>query len=874
MDEEETQFLQRICKLPSSFSLIIDVKTTSKEIDAVKKKLQLKCEVDELESDTERTRMYNLLSFLHWKADEKDKAYEHNRKVLELQETNIVALCNRIWILRKDGRLTKADEKLNEVENLVECNQDLRLQGRAEIAYSYSAFGPFYFSQSLEMYTQLLDEVGNTEIAAKDLQLWKLDLGIIYRKYCNSANILPKQDWKERNRDDFIKKAAVLFNEVISSNCPARWKGRCIASLAELSYSIYTGVGVEKNQVELFPKEFADKDVESLLDLALETFKEDSHVLKVCGKHFRYLQNLDKAEKVLRISLNLRETSGGHHHLALVLKKKLTFRINENGRRHQRNNKNKSCMEKCKSRSREIKPGDAIVPSEEMTHSRKASHPDNQHLAERSGNYTNNLSPTSVNTSTSKTNYQNMKWVEGGVELTSPARVCDPQEQLPSLLYLRFDTDKPQIKPELYQNMKKALAKSFSRVFHIPETENEAVKDILYHLDKAIEFGNEWASVDKGIVLRQVKEHKKAFESFVKTLNMKGLSTTMITVSCYEHLGFCCRDIAEDEVNPEEKRTFISDSIKYFRKAIETIAHKASNELDYLKDASMAYPTLKDMFKSQKGGITMLKELAEVSKMLDKYGESLDFYKQIKEKDTEQLKNPAIIHGEIEILLAKGEFEQAAVLLDLQNCTQAKNEMSKEFCKLVYLECAFHLVHHKQHENASKRFRQAFDICCTEIPRKNTDFDIFFLSDEKIDTNEAESPSFAFKVARLLSDNVVPEECGLRITGNSDNVKPGRSVRNEQTKQMDSSIHIVLILNSNDKPQGEFEYFIDIAQEIEKKKTSKLSLINFDECACPIELSVFPKMSFDTKLFQCEDNFIDWIHKFFVHLLGICGRKQ
>ncbi|KAK3608432.1 hypothetical protein CHS0354_035433 [Potamilus streckersoni] len=420
-----------------------------------------------------------------------------------------------------------------------------------------------------------------------------------------------------------------------------------------------------------------------------------------------------------------------------------------------------------------------------MIYRRTASNLSTNKQIERSDHYVCKISKTNVEIRASKKNPQNNTIEKGLIErgvVTAYFEGGYAQQKQLSSPYLPCITDKPQIIPEHYQNIKKAMTKSFPYVFEIPTSEKEAVTEIMYHLDKAIEFGNEWAAVEKGIVLRQIKEHKRAFELFLWTLNMKRLGTTMVTVSCYEHLGVCCRDIAKYDVNPEEKKTLEADAIKYFRKAIETIAYKTSKELDFLKDVSMAYPTLKHMFESQEGCIETLKKLVEVSKMLEKYGETLEFYEQIKAMDEEQPKDPAIIHGEIEILLAKREFDQAAVLLDLQNCTKLKDEINKEFCMLVYLECAFHLVNDKMYVNAHRRFRQAFDIYCTEINREKekTEFDIFFLYEEDIETNEAQSPSLAFTLAKKL-ENFVPGESGLRMTCNSDNVKPGRKLRKEQT---------------------------------------------------------------------------------------------
>ncbi|KAK3608438.1 hypothetical protein CHS0354_035438 [Potamilus streckersoni] len=847
MDEEEKQFQEKFIRLPSSFILEIEDLTKSKQIEINIKKLEHKCGADEFESNTETTRVYNLLCFLHWKADERDKAYEHSRKVLEMEKNNIVSLCNRVWMLRKDGQLTEANEYLTDVEILAESNKNLLLQGKAEIAYSYSVFGPGYFSQSVDLYNQLLSEAGETDIGAKEMQLWKLDLGIIYRKYCNPANMLPKQDWKERKIDQIVRKAASLFFDVASSNCPARWKGRCYASLAELSYSIYTGVTVTASQEELFPKEIADKNVEYFLDSALESFMDDSHVLKVCGKHFKYLQKLDKAEEVIRKSLSIRETSYGHHHLALVLKKRLKSKILKERRR-------------CGEHKTEVSSSsNASVRNDTSGCNEQSQLGEKRQMSglndiENDNTYSNQSFRVSNEDGNCRKKSENNDVEKVALDILQNEH-CKQQEPLSKDCYLRINTDKPQMPQGRYQSMKKAQAKGCSGLFSIPDCENEAVKEIIYHLDKAIEFGNEWASLDKGILLRQVNEPKRAFDMFRRTIDLKALSTTMITVSCYENMGACCRDRAKNEVDPKTKRALDSDAIKYFLKAIETLAYKASKQLDNLKDAWMAYPTLKDIFQPQERNIGKLRELVELSKMLKLYGETQDFIKQIKEMSEEQVKDPQIISGEIHILLAKRQFEEAAVLLDLQKCTNEKDKIDKELCKLVYLECALHLVNKK--ENAGQRFQQAFVVDLVDHQKEKSKWNLFLLYDEEAFASHNGNTGSAVLLAKKLED-FVSGFSDLRIACNSDKVKPGKWRNEKQTKQMKSSMHIILILDTNEKPIGDFEYFIKIAHEIYMQKTSKLSVIIIDNCDCPLEFTGFQKIYFKTEDLQKDDYFMRW----------------
>ncbi|KAK3608440.1 hypothetical protein CHS0354_035440 [Potamilus streckersoni] len=804
---EEREFHQKFIQFPSSFSLEIEELSQSKYLDSHKRALTLKCETKEFETVTECIRIYNLLSFLHWIEDDQANAYKHNKKVLDLEKENIIALCNRVWMQRKCGHLTEADEKLNEVKKLAASKQDLLLQGQAEIAYSYSAFGPRYFSQSIKLYNQLLTEVVDKDTDPKLLLLWKLDLGIAYRKFCNPGNLLSKQDWRERSMDDCIEKAALLFHEVINSDSPARWKGQCFASLAEFAFSIFTEIHGTKSQRELFPKEIASTTVDKFLNLALGACDNDSHVLKVCGKLFKYFNQLDRAEEILRKSICIMDTSYGHHHLALVLKKKLMKRMFD-AKAHNRKGIDKNS-------TNSLMKGKIVRPSRD-----------------------------------SKCNQQ-------GQETTRNFPIRRLQSQEPS-----------------NNSFKKEAAKAFSHVVNIPAYERDSVEEIMTHLDKAIEFGNEWASFEKGLMFRQIKEHKKAFETFIKTLNMKDLRTAAtVTVACYEHLGACSRDLAQGEIDPENKRKLEADAIKYFRKAVVTSACNASQELRYLRDGWMAYPTLKDMFQPQKRDIEKLKVFAELSRLLGKYGDTLDFYEKIIELDDTQSNDPEIIRGQIQILIKEGHFEQAAVLLDLQSCTEGKYKITEEFCKSVYLKCAFHLLSTDKKEDSGQRFRQAFYVASADKPKAEPDFDIFFLYDEENETQKPRSKVQASALANNLKD-ILGGISGLRITSNSESLLPGSLKLDSQTKQMNSSSNIILILDTNEELQGELKYFIQIAKHIDLEKKSKLCLITIDGCTCPLELTGCLRVDFKTILMQRQDDFFLWAQSFLYRLLGITKSEE
>ncbi|KAL3881185.1 hypothetical protein ACJMK2_027642 [Sinanodonta woodiana] len=185
MDKEEARFRQRFQAFPSSFNLEIEELKSSKKIVLFKKKVEENVSSEIYDSTTERIRMYNLLTFLNWRANENDDAYSYNRKALELDKENIVSLFNRLWMRREDGYLTEANEELNRLAKLAEANTNLLLIGKAEIAYCYPIFGPSYLLKSKDMFEDVVRKLVDKDIHPDSIFSLKLDLGIMYRKLCN-----------------------------------------------------------------------------------------------------------------------------------------------------------------------------------------------------------------------------------------------------------------------------------------------------------------------------------------------------------------------------------------------------------------------------------------------------------------------------------------------------------------------------------------------------------------------------------------------------------------------------------------------------------------------------------------------------------------
>ncbi|KAL3881191.1 hypothetical protein ACJMK2_027648 [Sinanodonta woodiana] len=514
MDEEKAQFRHKFQKFPSSFNLE----------NCIRRRWRRKYRAMKFQSSTERVRLYNLLSFLCWSADEKDDAYSYNTKALELDKENIVSLFNRLWMRRED------ESKPNQL-----------LIGKAEIAYCYSVFGPSYLMKSKDMLEDVVSDTSKQDIDPITLALWKLDLGIIYHK-----------DGKKRDDKECIKRGTELLYEVACSNSSARWRGKCWASLAELLHRFPKDVCLNKYQTEeLFPQNVKDIGVEGLLDLAMETCDEDSHVLKICGKIYKYIKKTRTRQRKCR--------------------EQQCFPVGPSARQ------DRSKQEFSQTRTTVVKYEKSVSTTSEK---------------ETSVTYlTTQIDSTLQHTSTQQAT-------------RSRAKGFGPC-------------------PSVYQMMKR-----------------KTVQEILHHLNEAITLGNEWASLEKGVLLRQIKKFKEARDVFLMT------------------------DIAEHETDQETRTEWETDAVIYWRKALEIIASTEGKTLDFPKEEWKSYPVLKDMFQHRQLDIAMLKELANLGEILERPAETRSFLREIRKLGGNEAIDPSIISCEIKTLLKESRYEDAAQLLE------------------------------------------------------------------------------------------------------------------------------------------------------------------------------------------------------------------
>ncbi|KAL3836541.1 hypothetical protein ACJMK2_021965 [Sinanodonta woodiana] len=351
-DDDDKKFEEKFKRWPSLFNLEVSSKQTDRDIEDNIGTLVRKLESGEVECTKERVKINNILSFLSWKLNKKNEAETYLKLVLSADEQNINARCSQIWMDWASGLKTAAIETLEKLSQEDESSDEFKQhhnRAKAETAYYCSVSGPSHFHHSVSLYDEIIFNSNGDET-----DVWRFDRAIVLRKICNDENITRNKEYQELKYEDYMKKAAHELHALTRSGIGKRKIAVCWVSLGELLTIFERRQRPSINQSDIFPEELAEANIETLLENALSEKKDDTHVLKVCGKIFRYINKFDRTEECLIKSLELRKTSYAYHHLALVLIEKIKVQGKEQEKSNVATRRRYQISEKGKSLAPEI----------------------------------------------------------------------------------------------------------------------------------------------------------------------------------------------------------------------------------------------------------------------------------------------------------------------------------------------------------------------------------------------------------------------------------------------------------------------------------------------------------------------------------------
>ncbi|KAL3858663.1 hypothetical protein ACJMK2_008925 [Sinanodonta woodiana] len=374
--------------------------------------------------------------------------------------------------------------------------------------------------------------------------------------------------------------------------------------------------------------------------------------------------------------------------------------------------------------------------------------------------------------------------------------------------------------------------------------EDKRVEEILYHLDKAIEYSPENCSAmyDKGLVLRSLRNLEEASCLFREIKKNKSCSK-LLAVSCIEQQALCLYELAEIESKPEIRESLLNDVKELLFRAIEKAARIAS-QVPHFHPKGTAFPSLREMLlkNSKKHGAhktSTLKDLAKLYELVGEYGQTLSFYKEIVNLSEEAAKDPDIILKMAQAYVKQKDFRDGLLFLDLieASCTRFADENRRLYFE-AYLEGALCALKQNDVKTARARFKRTVRFCSkrkflSEDDDEDCPYDIHIVT----------SPASEKKGTGLY--NLLTQTCGLKVS--LDDNQTAEELKYQGTPEgvgniMEQSCLVIIFLDSASLTQGELRYYINLAITLHNDDTCGTGIVSISlgDINIPTEIKPFP----------------------------------
>lgn len=332
-------------QIPSTFDLLVEVEQFPRDyLIKVREKLIEECEATPYDTEMEKLRAWNLISFLYFVLGKEDLAHQFNSKVVDLCPDNIVGLCNKAWFQLKNKDFFNVNAVLGRLKEMCARRNNI-LIAKAEKAFCYSRFGIKMYEKSGNLFEDVLKEcidptyvscysgetsvskLTNCDIPTEIIAVWTFGYALTLKRMLNISNVHDQSSFDiSRQRHVMVCK---LYSCIIKldgmGECLKRYKARAYAEIGMLAYDVC------KNK-DRFPHGLKDilpdntalrMDTKNYFLSALHLCPTDVFVLERSGKYFRYIGDIGASIKYLAKAIGVRETAFAHHHLALSLKRQI-----------------------------------------------------------------------------------------------------------------------------------------------------------------------------------------------------------------------------------------------------------------------------------------------------------------------------------------------------------------------------------------------------------------------------------------------------------------------------------------------------------------------------------------------------------------------
>ncbi|KAL4227018.1 TPR repeat [Mactra antiquata] len=852
----DEKYIKELEQYSSSF----DIKKTVGKLLRNEKYIKLRLDQQQkdlgiLNTKVEKCRALNVISFFHYLIGEEDNALETNKKSLEIDPDNIIALSNRARFLCGQKHFAETKQLFEKLED-VHKHPYKKVVAKAEIAFSYTVFGSRFCKEARVLFQEALTECNDgTDVHIKsstefkeNLSTWYFGCTLAYKRLFNFGTIYDLSDL------DISKESCIDACELCEKIIALRSHSHVCNLYAARAYTILGEIASELNgkSANLFPNKIRDVlpnyqylhlEVDEYFNKALTYGYDCVFVLERSAKHFRHRRNISQAIKLLEKALTIKPTSQSHHHLALALKKQLEQQSGNQSHRHTQYGSSRNFPI-----SRSSRPSDKSYPMREVTQQFAAMSTRN-HGAESYSKQGQHYRLPAQNT-----NQRSFDHNEGGdrtrsnskFEYRKGGRYSLPNDVGSSERASQFSasaghspnhhngrgrhnrghswqynrgysdcfdsTDREKNSLKLYINCPR-------KCWNINTTGcEELLQKIIFHFDEAYRINmNEVALYQKGLLYRQVGDFHKALEIFRSLVQDKnGLCTKLTIANAYEQAGLCLNDMRFLSTNPEHDEENMKT---YFKLSIEASCSLVA-KLPSLENCWTSAPTLLSFLQGKCKTKQVLNDLKFLYDKMKDYKNAvlvLSDLCRLAEDDGEKME---IIVDKIKLHFDTRQFDDAVLAFDLLKCLPNWLDcVDKKLFVNVHIEGAIDAFKKDHPQIATLRFQNAFDFCKAKVSQTGG-----HANEESLeDGDDSEGEQYDLFVLHSSDDHTnvrklghILESLGLKIAKSIDTL-PGCLIRDGVIGGMERSRHFIVVYDlkpSEEATIGQMKLYIAAMQDI------------------------------------------------------------
>ena len=781
---------------------------------------------EELEVNTESVREFNFIAYLHWRLNDKEKAFatmEHAKK--RAQGPNLIMQSNNVIFHIETGKYFQAHKLLRTIENDTLKETIHRSRALAEMAYYYSRLGPEHHGKAVRLFRKAIED-----IQPERNVYWEYGLALTLRRQSHPFQMLAPETFTPT---EYQKEAASLLYRVLKFPLDgySKIKAQAWCEMSKIlrnNKTLYEIISTDKAETEKINENRCFEEAKKLSP-------DEIFFLQSYGSHLRYRYQLDKSKITFERAIRLRDTPFSRHHLALTLKKMVE---KENPRSKCRRNleysyprgKNQHpCLDRYDSGIASMtdhfdslsldvdrqRRGQNAKRNERTTHTNfgRSQRVDSHHHYIRQKPQTkNDCTPTNA-----QIYFCVPKFPPASIVQLNRGRATNDCSAL---------LDKAPFFHHQSVSKKGFISMRKSPKFVCVSPNNPLLFEAVEHLKKAIAMsaGFDIARYDLGLIYRMLDNPSDARDcfSYITSNNCgKPSGYHLILINAYEQQAMCNETLLQDETDIDKRKELEYDIRANMWKALSAISGVIT-ALPMLKTTNHCFPTLKTLLEKEDTSTKKLKELAKLHELLDYTEASITFYQEIIEIEC----NPTNVKTLIKNYLKIGNFDKAVCTLSLLQCTEELGFFDKSFYVDTYIKGALDSLKKKDFEMAKIRFLKAYETIMSETNtlaqgKKGEQFPDILILDSCCDGNACRWIQPIFSTLKSFIQ--------LQVAVNHTDCPPGGRLIKYMEKTMLQARCIILILHNCDEAKKD-EFMELVLELLALHYRGKTLLIRIEGC--------------------------------------------